>query len=442
MTGISHHNFDAQRKPAPPQSGNADALQPLAPRKDADGQATQSPPASRQPGVKPPAKEAPPPPAAPPSGKARPQKVRRRLLSLSFMLFALLPALAGAAYYSLWAANQYAVEVRFAVRGLEAGPTPDILGAFTGVSGSGSTTTDSYILMDYIHSVELVRLLEDRMALRQMFNHPNADPIAAFTDINAPIEQFVEYWKSMVGISYDNSSNIVAVEIRSFSPEDSVTISKAVLDESEKLVNKLSQRARLDAVTSAQSEVTRAEERLRKNQRELRNFREREQDIDPSLTAQANLQRLSALQTQINEARTKLASQRTFMAENAPSILFTKSQIKALEEQLGAERAKFGQAGANPTGTTLSGVVEDYQSLQMEQEFAQKAYLSALSSLERARITADQQQRYLATFLPPRKPQSAIYPLRLVNTAIVSLLALIIWSIGVLIVYSIRDHLQ
>ena len=362
------------------------------------------------------------------------------MLSLSFILFALLPALAAAAYYALWAANQYAVEVRFAVRGLESSPTPDILGAFTGVSGSGSTTTDSYILMDYIHSVELVRLLENRFALRRMFNHRDADPIAAFTDTKAPIEEFGRYWQSMVGISYDNSSNIVAVEIRSFSPDNSVAIANAVLDESEKLINKLSERARLDAVTNAQTEVTRAEERLRKSQRTLRNFRERQQDIDPSLTAQANLQRLSALQTQINQARTKLASQRTFMAETAPSIVFTKSQIKALDEQLAAERAKFGQADTNPTGTTLSGVVEDYQSLQMEQEFAQKAYLSALSSLERARITADQQQRYLATFLPPRKPQSAVYPKRLLNTLVVALIALVLWAIGVLVFYAIRDH--
>jgi capsular polysaccharide transport system permease protein len=435
VTGIADQNLISLERPAPYEPGHAPTRHDPAAPKQADAQ--KKPQARRQSAPKSPPDHAPPPAT---KGRLRPQKQRRRLLSLSFLVFALIPTIAAGAYYALWAANQYAVEVRFAVRGLETSPAPDILGAFTGVSGSGSTTTDSYILMDYIHSVELVRLLENRFALRRMFAHPDADPVAAFGRTDAPIEEFAKYWQSMVGISYDNSSNIVAVEVRSFSPDDSVTIAKAVLEESEKLINKLSERARLDAVASAQAEVTRAEERLRRSQRELRNFRERQQDIDPSLTAQANLQRLSALQSQINEARTKLASQRTFMAETAPPIVYTKSQIKALEEQLAAERAKFGQAGATSTGTTLSGVVEDYQSLQMEQEFAQKAYLSALSSLERARIAADQQQRYLATFLPPRKPQSAIYPKRVLNTLVIALIALVLWAIGVLVFYAIRDH--
>ena len=371
-----------------------------------------------------------------------PQRKRRQRLWMSAVLFVLIPSLAATAYYTLVAANQYAVEVRFAVRGLDAAGGSDLLGMFTGATSSGSTLTDAYILMDYIHSKEILLRMSDEFDVQKVFNHPNADFWAAFSFPGAPTEDFLNYWKRMVRTSLDSSSRILTVEVRTFDPDDAVKVSQSILGLSEKLVNELSERSRQDAVHSANQEVVRMEDRLRRSGEALRTFREKQQDIDPALTAQANLQRLSAIQSQINEARARLSSQRSYMQETAPPVQFTLTQIKALEQQLKTERDRLGQ-GEEKLGkgnSTLSGVVEDYQSLLLEQEFAQKAYISAQSSLERARVTADQQQRYLGTFVPPRRPETAIYPTRIINIAVFFVLNLILWAIGVLAVYAVRDH--
>ena len=385
-----------------------------------------------------------PPPSAPvtqPKGLT-PQKKRRQRLWMSAVLFVLIPSLAATAYYTVVAAKQYAVEVRFAVRGLDSVGGPDLLGMFTGAATSGSTLTDAYILMDYIHSKEILLRMSDEFAVQKVFNHPNADFWAAFSSPGAPTEDFLDYWKGMVRTSLDSSSRILTVEVRTFDPDDAVKVAQSILGLSEKLVNELSERSRQDAVHSANQEVARMEDRLRRSGEALRAFREKQQDIDPALTAQANLQRLSAIQSQINEARARLSSQRSYMQETAPPVQFTLTQIKALEQQLKTERDRLGQ-GDEKLGkgsSTLSGVVEDYQSLLLEQEFAQKAYISAQSSLERARVTADQQQRYLGTFVPPRRPETAIYPTRIINIAVFFVLNLILWAIGVLAVYAVRDH--
>ena len=373
---------------------------------------------------------------------ATPQQKRRRRLWMSAILFVLIPSLAATAYYSFVAANQYAVEVRFAVRGLDSAGGPDLLGMFTGAATSGSTLTDAYILMDYIHSKEILLRMSQEFNVQSVFNHPNADFWAAFSSPGAPTEVFLEYWKRMVRTSLDSSSRILTVEVRTFDPDDAVKVSQSILGLSEKLVNELSERSRQDAVHSANQEVARMEDRLRRSGEALRTFREKQQDIDPALTAQANLQRLSAIQSQINEARARLASQRSYMQETAPPVQFTLTQIKALEQQLKTERDRLGQGEETPGKaiSTLSGVVEDYQSLMLEQDFAQKAYISAQSSLERARVTADQQQRYLGTFVPPRRPETAIYPMRMINIVVFAVLNLILWAIGVLAVYAVRDH--
>jgi len=359
----------------------------------------------------------------------------------SLICSVLVPSALAALYYAVVASDQFAVETRFAIRGAENVSTPDVLGMFTGVAVSGSTLTDSYILMDYIHSKEILLNLAKVLDVRKIFNHPKADLIARFSDQTAANETFLEYWRKMVSMSFDTSSRIVTVEVKAFSPEEATQLAQAILELSEQLVNDLSERGRRDALQSAQLEVSRMEERMRRSSEALRIFREMHQDIDPALTAQANLQRLSGLEAQLNEARAKLASQRTFMKDDAPSIQFSLSQIEALEQQLEAERLKLGKGGqASAISNSLSGAVENYQSLLLEQEFAQKAFVAALSSLERARVTADSQQRYLGTFVPPRTPEEAIYPKRVLNSIVFFVCALILWAIGVLIVYAIRDH--
>jgi len=388
-----------------------------------------------------------PPKSATGETAARPkptaQQRRRRRLWLSAILFVVIPSLAASVYYSLIAAPQYAVEVRFAVRGIDsAAASSELLGMFTGAATSGSTLTDAYILVDYIHSKEILVRMAEFMDVQKPFSSSKADWIASYWWPGAPIEVFLEYWRGMVRTSLDSASRIVTVEVRAFDPDDVLRISQAIVTLSERLVNELSERARRDAVLNASQEVSRMENRLRQSSDAMRSFREKHQDIDPSLTAQANLQRLSSIQTQINEARARLVTQRSYMQPDAPPVQHTINQIKALEQQMKVERDRLGTGiGQTPSSAeTLSGVVDDYQGLLLEQEFAQKAYVSTLNSLERARITADQQQRYLGTFVPPRKPESAIYPRRLLSTVIFIFLNIVLWAIGVLAVYAIRDH--
>jgi capsular polysaccharide transport system permease protein len=381
--------------------------------------------------------------ASPSRPKATAQQRRRRMLLLSAILFVLLPSLAATVYYTFIAARQYAVEVRFAVRGIDqAAASSELLGMFTGANTSGSTLTDAYILVDYIHSKEILLRLSEMMDVQKPFVRGNADMFASFWWPGAAVEVFLEYWKSMVRTSLDSASRIITVEVRAFDPDDALKIAQSIVLLSERLVNELSERARKDAVLSATQEVQRMENRLRQSSEAMRVFREKHQDIDPSQTAQANLQRLSGIQTQINEARARLVTQRSYMKPDAPPVQHTINQIKALEEQLQVERERLG-TGATTAATntaTLSSAVDDYQALLLEQDFAQKAYVSALSSLERARMTADQQQRYLGTFVPPRKPESAIYPRRILSIVVFILLNMIIWAICILAVYAIRDH--
>jgi len=119
-------------------------------------------------------------------------------------------------------------------------------------------------------------------------------------------------------------------------------------------------------------------------------------------------------------------------------LITSLSQGKA---RLGNLRSFMGkdEATAARGRETLGGLVANYK-LVVDREFAEKAYVLALSSLERARVGADRQQRYLAAFLRPTLPEEALYPRRIVPSTTVYGIALVPWALGVLIVYAIPDH--
>lgn len=371
----------------------------------------------------------------------RPQQRRRDWIKMSMLVCVVLPTILTGIYYAFIAADQYSAEVRFAVRGASSKAGTELLGVFAGVAGSsGSTVTDAYIVMDYIRSREVLEKMQPLIDVRGIYSHNNADWLARF-DPSEPIEEFVSYWRDMLDVGFDAASQIITVKVRAFTSEDAKRVAETIIRLSEGLINALSERARQDAVKYAEIEVQRTEERLKINRTTLRSFRDKKQEIDPVKAADAQLLQISRLEEELTSTRLQADTLRRYMSDEAPNIKFLKNKIAALQQQVSEERKKLGVgAREDQPGSTLSGLVADYEELVVEREFAEKAYVSALASLERARLEAVQQQRYLATFISPTLPEEALYPKRLTNTLLVFGAGFVLWALGVLIVYAIRDH--
>ena len=372
------------------------------------------------------------------SKQARPQQVRRSLTKYSAFLFILVPTLIAAIYFGIIASDRYAVEVRFSIRGVDGLGATDLIGMVTGTSSNTSTTSDSYILMDYLNSRPLVEQLNNEIGLKSMFSSEKADFISAF-DTDEPIEKFVDYWKNMISVSYDATSQIIALEFQAFTPHDAQTISETVLRLSEKLVNDLSLKERSDAVRQAEAELNRRQTSLRSVRNELQKFREDERIIDPSKIAESKMQTQSGLEQQVIQSEAELKSKLLFLDEDAPTIIALRSKINSLKSQIAEQRLRLSSEDISQNGS-LSELLENYRELLMDQEFAEKAYTSALTAYETAQIEAGRRQRYLVTFVYPTLPEEAAYPKRALNILLSLIISAIIWAIGLLVVYAVRDH--
>lgn len=383
---------------------------------------------------------------ATPAEAPRAQQQRRSWLRASALLFVGLPTLLVALYYILLAAPQYAVEVRFAVRSPSttgASSSASVLSAVTGAPSALSGITDSYIVMDFVQSREVIDEMERRIGFRAIYGRSQADFWAKLKQ-DRQIEDIVKYWRSMIRVNFDTISQIVSYEVRAFTPEDAKRVAETLLQISEEQVNELSARARTDTVKSAETEVARMENRVRAVRLSIRQFREKYGDFDPIKTADAQMVIQSRLEDELSKARAEIRTLSSYMSPSAPSIDVVRNKIKALERQIEEERRKLAKVGpaVGTSGSTesLTRIVAQYEALLVEREFADKALVSALGSLESARADAARQQRYTAAFVRPQLPQLALYPQRLINTLVVLAMSLIIWALGVLLIYAIRDH--
>lgn len=379
--------------------------------------------------------------AAAAPAKARPQRRRRSVMAWTLALFVAVPTILATVYFVLIASDQYVVEMRFAVKSTSQQQSTDMLGLFAGIPGASSAVTDSYIVIDHMMSRELLEKLEEKIGIRALYSRPDVDYLSRF-DATESIEEFVKYWRKTVRASFDGASQIVAVDVRAFTPADAKLVAENILSLSEELVNDLSARARADAVKYAQQEVKRMEDRLRINRTALRSFRDTEQEFDPAKKVESRYVILGKLEEEVTSRKARLSNLRSFMGAEAPSVKVLLSEIAGLERQLEEERSKLGRTdqGKGAGSQSIGGLAANYEELVVDREFAEKSYLSALTSLERARIEADRQQRYLAAFVRPTLPQEALYPKTTLAIGSVFGISLVLWALGVLIVYAVRDH--
>lgn len=383
----------------------------------------------------------------------RPQQFRRIMLALSFLVAVVLPALVGSSYFLFWASDRYATKVGFAVRSVDGVAVgSEFLGALTGAASAGSTATDNYILLEYLKSREVLEKLSKDFQVRQAFSNQDIDFFYRL-DPTLPVEDLERYWGSLISTTYDNSSGIITFEVQGFTADQSYRLAQLVLQYSDDLVNRLSSKARQDTEKFAKQELARAELRLRFIREQIQDFREREKLVDPQLDVQAQVTLISGLEQQLVDVRSRIAAITGIIEEDSPTYLQLKRRENALLSQITEQNQNITSGRRLPSSeeadssntaslSPLSTVFKDYEALQLDLELAQKGYALAQSSLEQARADASRQQRYLAVYLPPNEPGSAIYPRRSLNSFMLIVLLLVVWSIGTLIVYSVRDHLR
>lgn len=357
---------------------------------------------------------------------------RRKLFSLA--LFVALPTALSAVYYGVIAADQYQTEVLISVRSAQGSPASSFLGTVLGMGNVSQSAIETNTVSQFITSHDAVSELDKELDLRTIYSRPKIDLLARMSP-DASLEELVEYYKGMVKTSFDSASGITTIKVRAFRREDAQAIAAALIRLSENLINGFNRRAEEDSLHLARSELARAEDNLTAARAHMRAFRLKHREIDPIKSTGAVGEIIAGLETQYAETATKLGEIMSFMNPDSLQVEAVRKQLRALENQINQEQQRLTGDDSSTTA-----VLAEYEGLVLDNELANLAYTSAMTSLEGARIEAQRQRSYVVPVVFPHAPEEAEYPLKLRGIFFVLIGSLIVYGIGRLLIFGVRDH--
>jgi capsular polysaccharide transport system permease protein len=347
-----------------------------------------------------------------------------------------LPTVISLGYFGLIASDIYISETRYAIRSTDRAAPTDLLSGMLASSGiSSSASEDSMIVSDYIHSRDMLKALENRIGLRAHYGSADVDWVARLP-ADATEEDFLEYYREMVDVEIDTGSDISLLRVRAFDPETAQRIAQTIVELSERLINRWSERITEDTLRFARKELDFAENKVRESSAAVTRFRNESGSVDPGEETSAVLGLVMTLEGSLAQAKAELIEAESYLRSDSTQIKQLKARIAALQSQINNERQRLtGKDEAD-----LTRLISGYQPLILDQTLAEQRYASALASMELARADAQRQQRYLIPFVTPSFPDEALEPERLWNILTVFVGSLLVFGIGGLIWSAIMEH--
>ena len=333
------------------------------------------------------------------------------------------------------ATEQYTSNLSFSVRSEQLGNSPLQLLGMPQLSGSATSDTD--ILYQYLFSQDLVQAVDKELGLHTIYHQRDNDFIFSLPK-NAQIERILQFWKRVVHVNLDNRTGIIFIKVMAFDAVDAQNVAKSIRNHATTLLNKLSEEARKDATQYAEDELERAITRLTNARTELILFRKKTNIIDPSAGVEGQMNVVNTLQQKLIEAQIEAELLATQVSKNDPRMKRADHRVKTLQSRLEAEKLKISETNNQEIG--FANLVSEYEALLVEKEFAEQQYISSLATLDKSIAEAQRQSRYLAAHIEPTLSQTPLYPKRFATCATVFAFGFLVWSLISLVYYSVRDR--
>lgn len=363
------------------------------------------------------------------------RKARSRRLAKRLGLFVVLPTALATAYYAGWASEQFESYSLFTVQSSEMRPALAVDGLLSGLAGGGAAH-DALTVRDYVLSRDMLAKLDKEHGFIAHYKNARNDWFSRLAS-DASFEDAYEYFAHKVYADFDQASGSVTIRVRAFDAKTATTLAKSILQYSEEMVNKLSERERRDRTGFAETEVKKAEERLTTARKAIVALQQKHEDFNPLQTATATMTLRTQLEGELARARAELMQLKSFMKDDAPQVQAANEKVKSISAQVSGESRRLVDPN-KPGG--LNASFADFEGAMVEKEFAQKAYESAMATLEMARADADRQHRYVAVIATPSTPDESTYPLRIRSVLAAFALSFLLWGVGTMIVAAVREH--
>jgi len=353
-----------------------------------------------------------------------------------FILCVVVPTLIFAAYQLTWATERFESQARVIVQQPDSASTLDSgMALLTGLTGGGSSN-DSELVKAYIYSNDMIEYLNSKISLREHYSQSSIDFFSRIHNDDSK-EALNKYYQEHVDVVLDDASGVITIAAQGFDSEYAQLLTNTIVERAEWFINSIGHQLANAQLNFMQGEHKRIEERFTAAQKDLLVFQQKYNLLDPTAEGTAKQTITNTIESQIATKQTEIKTLNAIMSDRSPQVQGLKNELAALNAQLEVERDKLSQTGLDEV--PVSELLSQFTDYKIKMDLALQAYTSSQISLEKSRIEAYRQLKYLITVEKATLSEDSKYPDVIYNISLFLLLLSLAFGIGKIIVSTIRE---
>jgi len=362
-----------------------------------------------------------------------------------YVVCVLIPVMIYFIYAALIQSERYESRAQLTIQQVDSAASMDpSLALVAGLAGGAPVTQDSSLVSSYIHSVDMLNLLDDEINLREHYSASSIDVFSRLSD-NASAEQFHQYYIDHSEVSVDALTGIIIVRVQAFDADYAYRLNEAITRFSEEYINSIGHDLAQQQLQFLEGESMTSLDNLRATQRRLIEFQAKYDLLDPEAEGMARQQITYNVESQISVKESQLNALLETMTPNATSVIQARAELDALRQQLNEERSRLseknstGEAMQSVPDLPLSEILARYANHKLELEMALQAYAASQMSIEAARVNSLRQAKFLMKIEAPTLPEDDSYPTILYNVLLLLSLLTLVFGMGRIVVLTVQE---
>jgi capsular polysaccharide transport system permease protein len=349
---------------------------------------------------------------------------------------ALLLCLLAVVYWGVIASDRYVSEAHVIIQQMDmASAQPTGLSTLLGMPG-GPNRADQLLLRDHLLSVDMLEKLDAELGLREHYSDRSRDPISRMWFVDISREWFHRYYLSRVNVEFDEYAGLLIIRTEAFSPEKARAIATMLMDEGGRYMNMVARRLAQEQVSFLETQVGQISGRVMQARQAVLAYQNERNLVSPQGTAENVFGIISQLEGQLTTLKTQRDALLGYLNPQNPSVIEIDLQIASIKKQITQQQARLTSSERQ----TLNRAIEEFTRLQMNAEFAQDMYKTALAALEKGRVDSVRTVKMVSVIQSPTQPQYPMEPRRIYNTAVFIVATLMLAGIVSLLSTIIREH--
>jgi capsular polysaccharide transport system permease protein len=335
-------------------------------------------------------------------------------------------------YFLVFTPRIYISEARIMV---EKSSSSGVEGSLLGLIQGGSSYKEARMLKEYVMSPAMLDDLDQRFALRRHYAGP-IDPLRSIRH-NASTDDALDFYRGMIGITIDEQAGLIVISAKTFDPALSQKVLARILEKSEEYLNSAASEVVIGQLAHLKDQVRKSADDLEKARMDLVSFQDRNGLLTPQDAASPVLGAIGRLEGELVTKRAELQSALTYLHPDSAEAVKLKSQVKAMQTQIGAEKGRLAGTG---NGEKISGSAAAFEKQKMQVEFAADVYKATITALEKVQFEVAKKTRTVVMVQPPTLPEEASYPKPLKQVPLTLLFGYLTYLLGTLVVQVVREH--